>query len=743
MSPPLRQSFQSSAPQEKLSGAIERLTFHSQESGFCVIRVRVKGKRDLVTVVGSAPSISPGEFVECVGFWINDRQHGLQFKAVTLNVVPPSTLEGIEKYLGSGMVKGIGPHFAKKLIHAFGEDVFDVIEQDPDRLLKLEGIGPKRKATAVAGWNEQKAVRAIMVFLQSYGIGSTRAVRIYKTYGDAAIEKVRENPYRLALDIHGVGFKTADTLAQKLGIPSDSILRARAGVRHVLQEMSGQGHCAAYRDQLIEAAEKLLEINTTILEQAIADETVSNQLVVEMHEGRQLVFLISLHRAETGCATNILRLATNVLPWQDIDPIEAIPWVERATGLELSASQHQAIAIMLRSKLTILTGGPGVGKTTIINSLLAVLANQDVDIMLCAPTGRAAKRLSESTRREAKTVHRLLSFDPSTFGFKHNQDNPLDTQLLVIDEASMMDITLMNHLLKALPSRAALLLVGDMDQLPSVGPGSVLADMIGSGCIQTVRLTEIFRQAKSSDIILNAHRINDGIIPQLPKPNVDSDFYLIPAETPEDIFNKLIHVVTKRIPERFGFDPVADIQVLTPMNRGGVGVRSLNIELQNRLNNNSTQQITRFGVTFAPGDKVIQMVNNYDKDVYNGDIGLIQFIDNEESLLNIEFDGRAVQYEFNELDEIQLAYAVSIHKSQGSEYPVIVIPLAMQHYMLLERNLIYTAITRGKQLVVMIAQTKALAMAVKTQKSKRRLTLLAHRIQSQLALQSAVVSDDI
>lgn len=731
----MRQSIQSTAPQEKLSGAIERLTFHSQESGFCVIRVRVKGRRELVTVVGAAPAISPGEFVECVGFWVNDRQHGLQFKAVTLNVVPPSTLEGIQKYLGSGMVKGIGPHFAKKLTHAFGEDVFDVIEQNPERLLELEGIGPKRKQRVVDGWAEQKIVREIMVFLQSYGIGTTRAVRIYKTYGDEAIDKVRENPYRLALDIHGVGFKTADTLAQKLGIPRDSILRARAGVRHVLQEMSAQGHCAAYRAQLVEAAEKLLEIRSSILEQAIADEIVSEQLVEEIHEGKPVVFLVSLHRAESGCTASVLRLVTGQLPWQEINPQQAIPWVERATGIDLSESQQNALTTMLRSKLTILTGGPGVGKTTIINSFLAILGNQDIDVMLCAPTGRAAKRLSESTRCEAKTVHRLLDFDPHNFGFKHNDSNPLDTQLLVVDEASMMDITLMNHLLKALPAHAALLLVGDMDQLPSVGPGSVLSDMIECGCIQTVRLTEVFRQARTSQIILNAHRINAGQLPHVSKSGEDSDFYLIAADTPEDIFNKLIHVVTQRIPQRFGFDPV-DIQVLTAMNKGGVGVRALNVELQSRLNSNRSQKITRFGITFSPGDKVIQMVNNYDKDVYNGDIGRIQSIDLEESLLQINFDGRDVEYEFSELDEVQLAYAVSIHKSQGSEYPVIVIPLAMQHYMLLERNLIYTAVTRGKELVVVIAQPKALVMAVKTQKSKRRLTFLTQRLQAQLALVS-------
>ncbi|MCH9697994.1 MAG: ATP-dependent RecD-like DNA helicase [Gammaproteobacteria bacterium] len=720
------------APQEKLSGAIERLTFHSQESGFCVIRVRIKGKRELVTVVGSAASISPGEYVECIGYWTNDRQHGVQFKALTLNIVPPSTLEGIQKYLGSGMVKGIGPHFAKKLVRAYGEHVFDVIEQTPERLLELDGIGPKRKQRVVSGWAEQKAVREIMVFLQSHGIGTSRAVRIYKTYGDEAVDKVRENPYRLALDIHGIGFKTADVLAQKLGIPKDSILRARAGIRHVLQEFSSQGHCGAYRQQLLETAEKLLGIEQHILEQAIADEISSDHLVGEYHNEQAIVLLSSLHHAESGCASNFLRLSAGNPPWPDIEPETAIPWVERATRLELSESQHQALEMMLKSRLCVLTGGPGVGKTTIINSFLAILANCDINTMLCAPTGRAAKRLSESTRREAKTVHRLLDFDPRTFAFKHNQTNPLETDLLVIDEASMMDITLMHHVLKALPDHAALLVVGDMDQLPSVGPGAVLADLIGSGCIQTVRLSEIFRQSRTSQIIVNAHQINAGIIPKASKTGTDSDFYLIPAQSAEDIFNKLMHVVTQRIPERFGFDPVKDLQVLTAMNRGGVGVRSLNIELQSRLNQ-STQQITRYGVTFSPGDKVIQMVNNYDKDIYNGDIGRIVDIDEEESILNINFDGRTINYDYSELDEIQLAYAVSIHKSQGSEYPVIVIPLAMQHYMLLERNLIYTGITRGKQLVVVIAEMKALAMAVKSQKTQQRLTLLAPRLQALMA----------
>ncbi|QPK65477.1 ATP-dependent RecD-like DNA helicase [Methylomonas sp. LL1] len=715
-------------PVEKLHGSIERVTFHSEASGFCVLRVKVKGYRELITVIGSAASVTAGEYIECLGCWVNDRQHGQQFKTISLKIVPPTTLDGIEKYLGSGMVKGIGPHFAKKLVKAFGEQVFDVIEQTPERLLELPGIGKKRQERVTSAWAEQKVIREIMVFLQSHGVGTSRSMRIYKTYGDQSIEKVRENPYRLALDIHGVGFKTADTLAQKLGIGPQSLLRAQAGVRHVLQEWSGEGHCAAIRSKLCEMAAKLLEIPLSIIDQAIAAELTEGNLIPEIDGSDEFIFLTPLHRAEIGCAAHLNRLNQGDAPWGVIDADKAIPWVEEQTGMTLSQSQAAAVRLVLQHKVSVITGGPGVGKTTLVNSLLKILKAKRVRIGLCAPTGRAAKRLAESTGMEAKTVHRLLEFDPTQFAFKHNDENPLDLDCLVIDESSMMDVVLMNQLLKAIPTEAAVLIVGDVDQLPSVGPGSVLADIIDSGQIATVRLTEIFRQASTSKIITNAHRINQGQMPLVDKTEGISDFYCLYAETPEEIFAKLMQVVLERIPQRFHFHPVNDVQILTPMNRGGLGARSLNIELQARLNGHSEPKITRFGNTYAPGDKVIQRINNYDKEVFNGDIGVIKSIDLEESQVKILFDDREIDYEFSDLDEITLAYATSVHKSQGSEYPVVVIPMAMQHFMLLERNLLYTGVTRGKKLVIVIAQPKALAMAVKNQQSQRRITHLAARL---------------
>ena len=724
-------SSQTDTPIERLTGSVERVTFHSEESGFCVLRVKVKGHLELVTVIGSAASITPGEYIECIGVWTNDRTHGMQFKSSQLKVVPPTTLEGIEKYLGSGMVRGIGPHYAKILVKAFKENVFTVIENEPESLLKLPGIGKKRVEKITSAWSEQKAIREIMVFLQSHGVGTGRAVRIYKTYGDEAIIKVSENPYRLALDIHGIGFKTADLIAGKLGIASDSLIRAQAGVRHVLQELSGDGHCATPWETLVEESAKLLEIPVVILEQAILEESTLENLVQEDIGGRPCLFLTPLQRAEVGTAASIRRILEGSTPWDNIDVSKAIPWVAEKTGLTLSASQQEAVHLALTSKAVVITGGPGVGKTTLVNSILLIIQAKHLRVTLCAPTGRAAKRLSESTGLEAKTIHRLLEFDPKSYGFKRGKDNPLDTDLLVIDESSMVDIVLMNKLLSAVPSRAALMIVGDVDQLPSVGPGAVLADIIDSGVVPTVRLTEIFRQAASSRIIVNAHRINKGEMPLKAEGTELSDFYFIPAETPEDIYAKLVQVVTERIPKRFGLHPVKDVQILTPMNRGGLGARSLNAELQKVLNEKSEPKISRFGTTFAPGDKVIQTVNNYDKEVFNGDIGHIESIDVEEGLLTVKYDDRLVEYEFGELDEVQLAYATSIHKSQGSEYPAVVIPLAMQHYTLLERNLIYTAVTRGKKLVTIIGQPKALAMAVKNRKSNKRLTKLATRISEQ------------
>lgn len=717
------------ASPEFLTGAVERVTFHSEENGFCVLRIKARGERDLITVVGNTATVTPGEYIECHGEWVNNRTHGLQFKAKQLRVIPPTTLEGIEKYLGSGMVKGIGPHFAKKLVQAFGEQVFEVIEHDSERLIELEGIGPKRKQRVIQAWAEQRVVRAIMVFLQSHGVGSARAVRIYKTYGDQAIERVRENPYRLALDIHGIGFKTADRIAQQLGIPADSLIRAQAGIRHVLQEFATEGHCAMEQGRLVSTASNLLAIPTPIIEQAIIQETSEGQLIAELIAGKPCLFLAPLYRSEIGVAKHLQRLLRGIPPWGQINTDKVIPWVEAKTGLLLSPSQRTAIIQAVSTKITVITGGPGVGKTTVVNSILRIVRAKQIKVLLGAPTGRAAKRLAEATGLEAKTIHRLLEFDPHSLGFKHHAGNPLQADLIVIDEVSMVDVGLMNQLLQAIPSHAACILIGDRDQLPSVGPGQVLADIIASRKIATVHLTEVFRQAASSKIIVNAHRINQGKMPQRPNEAAAlSDFYFIPTEAPEVIQDRVLELVATRIPRRFGFDPTRDIQVLVPMNRGSLGARALNGLLQQQLNARAEPKINRFGWTFAPGDKIIQTVNNYNKDVFNGDIGRITKIELEEGLVHIDFEGREVEYELGELDEITLAYATSVHKSQGSEYPAVIIPLATQHYTMLQRNLLYTGITRGKQLVVIVGQPKALAIAVKKANLDARLTHLAARL---------------
>lgn len=712
---------------ETIQGSIERVTFHSEESGFCVLRVKVKGHRDLVTVVGSAASVSPGEFIECQGHWLNDKKHGLQFSTPHLKVIPPTTLEGIEKYLGSGMIKGIGPHFAKKLVRAFGADVFDIIETEPHRLMTLDGIGQKRKDQVIAAWHEQKEIRNIMVFLQSYGVGTARAVRIYKTYGNNAIEQVRENPYRLALDIWGIGFKTADALAEKLGIPRDSLQRAQAGALHVLQELCDDGHCAAVQEDLVAATSKLLAIDPERIVTPIQRAIQEDHLVEDIIQDKICLYPKAFYTAEMNAAKHIRRLKAGVPPWGDIAVDKAIPWVENKANIQLSASQQAAIREVVGAKVAIITGGPGVGKTTLINSLLRIIRTRPLRIALAAPTGRAAKRLSESTRLQAKTIHRLLEFDPKKFGFKYNQDNLLPLDVLILDECSMLDILLFNQLLKAIPTQAALIFVGDVDQLPSVGSGQVLADLIQSEAISTVRLTEVFRQAACSKIILNAHRINQGSMP-LANEGRDSDFFTLYLDTPEEIHTALLDLVCVRLPRFYRCDPRHDIQVLTPMNRGGLGSNGLNQALQERLNGNAMPRITRFGITFAPGDKVIQRVNNYDKEVFNGDIGFIEQIDEEMGVVQIQFDNLIKAYDLHELDELSLAYAISIHKSQGSEFPIVVMPIAMQHFTLLARNLLYTGITRGRKLVVLIGQKKAIGMAVHNDKELNRLTKLAERL---------------
>jgi exodeoxyribonuclease V alpha subunit len=704
---------------EVLAGLVDRVTFHNSENGFCVLRVKARGQRDLITLVGHAAMISAGEFVQANGAWVNDRTHGVQFRASFLKATAPTTVEGIEKYLGSGMLRGIGPVYAKKLVRAFGETVFDVIEQEPARLREVTGIGPRRAERIIAGWADQKVIREIMLFLHSNGVGTSRAVRIYKTYGADAVRLISENPYRLARDIRGVGFRTADQIAAKLGIEKTALIRVRAGVSFALAEAMDDGHCGLPHEDLLALTRELLEVPAEFVATGLDLELRDGTVVADDLDGRRCVFLAGLYRAEREIAQTLKTLAAAKPPWPVIDVDKAIPWVEKRTKLALAESQKAAVRVALRANVTVITGGPGVGKTTLVNSLLKVLLAKAVTIGLCAPTGRAAKRLSESTSLEAKTIHRLLETDPRTGAFRRNEEAPLDCDLLVVDETSMVDVPLMRALLRALPVKAALLLVGDVDQLPSVGPGQVLADVIASGAIPVVRLTEVFRQAAESQIIINAHRINEGRLPNLTAAEA-SDFYFVDAAEAEDGVRKVLAMVQERIPKRFGFDPIRDIQVLCPMNRGGLGARSLNIELQNVLNPPSDTRIERFGWTFCPGDKVMQVENNYDKDVYNGDLGVVSHIDMEEGELHTDFDGRDVTYGFGELDELVLAYATTIHKSQGSEYAAVVIPLTTQHYPMLQRNLVYTGVTRGKRLVVLVGQRKALAIAVKGAQTRRR-----------------------
>lgn len=738
---------------EYLSGTIERITYHNPENGFAVLRTKVRGHKDLVTIIGNIPAISVGEYVQCKGIWCNDYNHGLQFKADFLKNMPPNSLYGIERYLGSGLIKGIGPHFAKKLVSNFGEDVFEIIEAKPELLSTVEGIGKVRANSICKNWQEQKIVREIMIFLQSHGVGTTRATRIYKTYGNDAIQIVSENPYRLAKDIRGIGFLSSDMIAKNIGIETDSLIRARAGINHILFEATSDGHCGLPIEELIARTVKLLEIDRSIIEHALDQELEAGDIVKDKLSGSNnisdTIFLGSYYFYEKNIATMLLELKEEKLPWSDIDTEKALPWVESELEIKLADNQQSALITALKTKVMVITGGPGTGKTTLVNSILNVLAKKNISIKLCAPTGRAAKRLSETTNMEAITIHRLLEFDPRNVGFKHNDQNPINCDYLVIDESSMVDVPLFYSLIRALPKTAALLLVGDVDQLPSVGAGAVLSDIIASGVIPTVKLNKIFRQAACSNIITNAHLVNQGKMPVLTyssnqsvkaghEPNDKlsdnktinlqtkpiSDFYFVPVNDMEELPQKLIHLVKDRIPKRFGFNSIDDIQVLCPMQRGGSGARSLNVELQKALNPDYESGFSKFGQVFAVGDKVMQLENNYDKETYNGDIGIIQKLNDEEQEATIRFYDRDVVYDYTDFDQITLAYATTIHKSQGSEYKAVIIPLTMQSYIMLQKNLLYTAITRGKKLVVIVGQKKAIGLAVLNNKGLMRYTKL-------------------
>ena len=705
---------------EVLAGIVERVTFHNSDNGFCVLRIQARGHRNLVTVVGHSATISAGEWITATGEWINDHTHGPQFRAYFLKTSPPTSIEGIEKYLGSGMIRGVGPVYANKLVKAFGNKVFDIIEAEPERLREVAGIGDMRAKRITDAWFEQKAVREIMVFLHSNGVGTARAVRIFKTYGADAVQIMSENPYRLARDIRGIGFKTADAIAMKLGIETTAMIRLRAGISYALNEAMNDGHCALPLTELMPLAVTLLDVSETLLETALDLELKEGNVIADQIEDSSCIFLSGLYRAEQVICERIRKLSAGKIPWPEINADKALPWIEKNTAMTLAESQTAAIRLALSSKVMVITGGPGVGKTTIVNSILCILSVKGVNLILCAPTGRAAKRMSEATGYEAKTIHRLLEFDPKTGGFKRGQEKPIDCDLLVVDEASMVDVLLMQSLLKAVPDNGALLIVGDIDQLPSVGPGQVLADIISSQIVPVVRLTEVFRQAAKSQIITTAHLINQGVFPDLTKIDDTSDFYFIKADDPETAVGRIVELVKERIPKRFGLDPIRDIQVLCPMNRGGIGARSLNVSLQNVLNPASDRKVERFGWIFAPKDKVMQIENDYDKEIYNGDIGYIEDVNAEAAELIVNFDGRLVVYGFGELDTLVPAYATTIHKSQGSEYPAVVIPVLMQHYMMLQRNLLYTGVTRGKKLVVFVGQKKAIAIAVRNASSRRR-----------------------
>ena len=722
------------APGDSLAGLVERVTFFNEENGFCILKVRVRGHADVVAVIGSAPAVSPGEWIDARGHWVQDREFGRQFKADILHVTPPDSAEGIERYLASGLVKGVGPTYARKLVARFGTGIFEVIENASARLQEIDGIGPKRRQRIKQAWNEQKAVRKIMVFLHGHGVSTARAVRIHKTYGDEAIEIVRADPYRLARDIRGIGFKTADQIAQRLGLSLDAPARIDAGLQHVLLQATDNGHCALPLDVLRDEATRLLVVDSALVLGGIERSLGARNLIRERIDETDLLFLPNLRHAEHSIAHRLLRSAQARPPYPDIDASTALAAVEARTGQSLAPSQREAVLAALRHRVLVITGGPGVGKTTILRTLLALLTSRQVRCQLAAPTGRAARRMAEATGLPAQTIHRLLEVNPGTGGFLRKEDNQLATDLLVLDEASMVDVPLLHSVVRALPEPAALLLVGDVDQLPSVGPGSVLRDLIDSQSIPVVRLVEVFRQAAGSRIITNAHRINHGLLPE-PHSGPDlTDFYFIEREDPGAITSTLLEVVRNRIPTRFKLDPIRDVQILTPQNRGSLGVRELNNVLQEALNPpaEGVPWIEKFGIRFRRGDKVLQTRNNYDKDVFNGDVGWITALDELEQELTIDFDGRSVVYDFGELDEVVPAYAMTVHKSQGSEFPAIVIPLAVQQYILLQRNLLYTAITRGRKLVVVVGQARALRIAIPNDQREARWGGLAHRLQTDL-----------
>ncbi|MFP4085875.1 MAG: ATP-dependent RecD-like DNA helicase [Desulfobacteraceae bacterium] len=717
-----------------LQGQIERVTYTNEETGYTIARLKVYGQRDLVTIVGNLMAPTAGEIIKMRGEWVNHPRYGEQFKIIHYKTSVPASVFGIEKYLGSGLIKGIGPVMAKRITKRFGEKTLDIIENDIQRLIEVEGIGEKRIRMIERAWQAQKEIREVMLFLQGHGVSSGYATKIFKQYGDRSIGVVKENPYRLATDIFGIGFVTADRIAEKLGFDKYSELRAEAGILYVLHQLSDEGHVYYPYEPLIAKCMEILEVDQGTVTQALTLLAREDRIIMErlqdlkgLDEQHTAVYLTKFHLSETRVANRLSTLLHSPKSIREINAVKALNWVQRQLSIRLVQRQIEAVRCAIENKVMVITGGPGTGKTTILNAILKIFSKLGINILLAAPTGRAAKRMGETTGHQARTLHRMLEFSLQKGGFQKNEDHPLRCDVLIVDEASMVDIILMHHLMKAVPQQATLILVGDVNQLPSVGAGNVLKDIIGSGAVPVVELHKIFRQAQQSLIIVNAHKINAGILPSLKSTGHSDDFYFIEQEDPREVLRIVLDLASERIPKRFGFNAMDEIQVLTPMHKGVVGASNLNLELQKVLNP-STQTVTRGNRVFRAGDKVMQIKNNYDKEVFNGDIGRIKRIDPETQEVVIAFDGLEVPYDYMDLDEIVLAYAVSIHKSQGSEYPAVIMPILTQHYVLLQRNLIYTGVTRGRKLVVMVGMKQALAIGVRNDKTQKRYTHLRSRL---------------